>query len=799
MTVEKITYNACQGWGCHEHCILTTHVQDGKIVRTERTILKGPLAEGNGICQRGIMAAKFPYLPDRVLYPLKRAGERGEGKFQRISWQQAMNEIGSRLNETVQTYGPRSVIVQPFPCGYPNNLSGLGLGLAYRFVHVSDTSMFQQEVIDTDLLQAAPLDFGDGLLLSLMQNPWNLSEGKFIITWGGNPMGATRASRTSRLLAEAQERGVKIVHIGVMFDATAAKADQFIPVRSGTDAALALAMANTLIQERTYDENFLINRTVAPFLVREDNGLFLRGSDVVPNGDPHKYVVWNMVPGKPMFVDPHVFDLGATHPALEADVSVNGIRCRTAFLRLKEHIAKWTPETQETLTGVPPAVVRQLIAEYIENRPSTIFLNFGLRYMNGGPSARAISLLPVLSGNLGLRGGFVYGPLGDGYPVALNDGPVMFPEGPQNAKGAVLSMIDLLDSFGQSEGQQYKAWINAWSNPVQNWPNRKMWTDVVFPHMDLIVVSEVRMSDTALFADYVLPEATIFEREELVCPNGDCIVLNEPAIEPLGESKPTADIWNEFAKALHLERYFNKTTEEWLNIKLQTNDQAIAGITPPVTLERLRKEKIVHLNVPEGVFDYWANPDLATPSGRVEFYSEDMADVGGAMASYVEPQIHSPERKQYPLQLFPGRSRFFMQGQFQEFPALRKLAGQEPTADLNPADAAIRGIADGDWVEVFNSKGSVRVKAHLTEAFPPGMVHVLYAYPAKDYPTNPPTVLSTSLCTRESQDSLSEKLGRVWQSRQSGMPPTAVFYWVTDTHDTLWDDLCDVRKVEGGK
>ena len=791
---EKVVYTACQGWGCHEICVLKTFVKNDKIERTERAILKGSQPDRLGICQRGIMSGKFPYIPEKMLYPLKRVGKRGEGKFERISWEQAFDEIGAKLNEIRDKYGSRAVLVNTFFCGIPNNSSGsTSIALAQRFIHTFDATVPKAEAIDMAINQSATFDFGS-LMVSFMQDPsyWSQHHPKYMIIWGGNPIGGTRASHTSRMFMDIQESGTKIVNVGIMYDSTAAKADQFVPINPGTDAALALSMANVLIQENLYDEVFLTEHTVAPFLVREDNGLYLRESDVIPGSDSKKYVAWDKASGKPLFVAPHAtFSEG--HPDLLASVVVNEIPCKTAFLKLKEHVTEWTPESQEKITGVPASVARQIIHEYVENKPAALFLNYGMRYKNAGQSGRAVDLLPILSGNLGLPGGrMMMGGLSPGHPVSL-DSEIIMPDGIENLKGTVVSVIDLIDSFDKPEEQQYKAYFVPFSNPVQNWPNRNLWEEKIFPNMDLIVVNEIRETDTTAFADYVLPEASMFEREEILAPVGNCIVLAEPAIQPLGETKLAADIWRGIAERVGIGEYFNKTNEEWLKVKLQTDNPAIEGIT----LERLRQEKIIRLNVPDVVPDTWENMDFSTPSGRIELYREEAADIDLPMATFTEPQIHGLKRSEYPLQFYPGRSRFFMQGQFTEIPELRALAGKESTIRLNPKTAKERKICDGDLVEVFNDRGSVRAKAHLTEMLPPGLAHVLYAYPAKDYMTEPPTVLSSALNTREVQDEWSEKFGMLISKaiEVEGTPPTVAIN-LEGTNETLWDDLCEVRKVE---
>jgi len=793
---EKTVYTLCQGTGCHEHCVLTTHVVNGKIRRTEKSILPGPQGKRFAICHKGIVAGKIPYMEERILYPLKRVGERGEGKFERISWEQAMDEIGAKIMDVKEKYGSRSVVVNTFPCGYPNLFGGVGPLLQYRFIDTFGASQLGGEMVDSSEIMMPAMVFGDPLIWT-RQNPLLLARSHYIINWAGNPIGWTRAAATSRSLMEAKENGAKIINIGPIFDSTAAKSDQWIPINPGTDAAMALAMANLLIEEKLYDEEFLNKYTVAPFLVRDDNGYFLRESDIAEDGDPEKYVIWNKVPRKAVGVEPHSFDFGRDYPDILGEVTINGIACKTAFVRLKEEVAKWTPESQEELTGVPAQVVKDLLHEYIAQKPSTIFMGVGLRYLNGVPAARALVLLPILSGNLALPNGrFWVDPMADGHPVNLNDLSIMYPNGLENANGAAVSLLEILDSFSDPSSQQYKAYINTMSNPLQNWPNRKMWTDEFFPNMELIVVFEIRMSDTALFADYILPETTIFEREEILCPHANCLIYNEPAIEPLGESKDAAFIYRELAKRLGLEKYFDYQTEDWLRMKLETDDPAVKGVEPPLTLERLRQEKAVPLNLPAEIYDMWEDMEFNTPSGRIEFYVEKLADVGAALPYHTPPQIHGPQRKEYPLQFFPGRHRFFMQGQFQEIPEIRTLAGKKSTVGLNPVDALARGINEGDWVEVFNDKGSIKVRAHLSEVFPPGMAHVWYGYPAKDYPTDPPTVLTTTLSGKDTVDVVSDKWMHVWLDQNSFLPPTAIFPGKMEGSEVLWDDVCEVRKFE---
>lgn len=827
---ERIAYVACQGWGCHEHCTLKTFVKDGKVVRTERMILKGSQAERYSLCQKGIMAGRLPYLPERILHPLKRIGERGEGKFEQISWDQAIEEISAKINEATEKHGSRSVLMNLFPCGLTNNTTGsLPYALAVRFSHTFDASVLAAPPVDMAGNQSCIADFGD-MIIYFHQNTyyWRVHRPNYMLIWGGNPIGWSRAASSSRTFLEMQEKGTKIVDVGIFYDTTAAKADQFVKINPGTDAALALSMANVIISEGLYDEDFLTKHTVAPFLVREDNGQFLRRRDVqsqeemahavrmaaggssgisqgyltgVTEGQDSSdivedYVAWNITPGRPLFVPAHVTDIDGC-PDLLASVTIKGIACKTSFLKLKEHVSKWTPESQEAVTGVPAAVASKVVHEYVASRPSATYIYYGMRYMNAGQSARAVDLLPILSGNLGEKNGrLMTGALGDGHNVGLDFGIVAPDFELANVKGTAANLDEVLASFEDPEKQQYKVFINCFSNPVLNWPNRQLWTEKVFPHMDLIVVNELRDTDTTAFADYVLPEAGPFEREEIGVPLGDCIVHLGAAIEPQGEAKDPAFIWSSIAKRVGIGEYFDKTNEEWLRFKLDTTqDPALTELDPPVTLDRLREEKIIRLNVPDEVDDCWEAMDFITPSGRIEFYREELSDIGVPMASYVPPRIRDPRmKKKYPLQFFPGRSRFFMQGQFTEIPELRDLAGNKSTVGMNPATAFERGIGEGDAVEVFNDRGAAQALAHLTEALPPGMALLWYAYPAKDYLTDPPTVLSSPLGTAETNDAFGTECMQM-RFKAAGPIPITLINPQCASNETYWDDLCDVRKL----
>ena len=781
------------------------------------------------------MSGDIPYAEDRILYPLKRVGERGEAKFERISWDQALTEITDKLKEITDKYGTRSVLVNAFWCGVPGADRSLNYDLALRFINSFGATRLEMPSVDVGILIGAGADMGQVVLNNkyLINNVDNM-----LIIWGSNPIGFTRPGETSHMMIDAKERGAKIVHVSNLFDVTSAKADTWIPVKSGTDGALAMAMAHVLIEENLYDEQFLIERTAGAYLVREDNGQYLREADIVEDGDPNKFVFMGedgephaatrfigkavigalgtsqsrdlldrgeVEEGQPMDV------YGGFAPVLDVVTEVNGIACKTAFVKLREHLAEWTPDAQEAITGVSAETCAEFAREFKAASPASIFINCGFRYKNGGQSSRAVYLLAYLTGNVGKKGGTLLpGPL-DYYPTTqLNVMPLWFPDFNDMHRGDYAAMTDILASFENPDEakQQYKAFINPFANPLTNWPNKDLWLNRILPNLELFVCFEIRMSDTAKYADYVLPEATIFERYEYLSGPNDCVILNEPAIEPLGETKDPAEIWYLLADKLGAGEYFYPSMKEWAEFKANLAYQqgslvedGETGEIVPLSWDLLQKQKFLHFPMPEAPYDNYDGTTFNTKSGKIEFYAAGMAPLGAAFADYQKTYIHDEETlAKYPLHFYPGRHKYFMQSQFTNIPDLRKLATATQTGvALNPVTAIERGLEDGDLVEVFNDRGVITCNLHLRQDIPPGMAHMWYSFDEDDYKDKKnPQLIATPLGAPETVDLIIKytSLGLQQVYDAAGVPRSARFIVEKDTPEVFWDTLCDVRKAE---
>jgi anaerobic selenocysteine-containing dehydrogenase len=666
-----------------------------------------------------------------------------------------------------------------------------------------------------------------------------------IIIWGGNPIGFTRPARLTHMFLDAQERGAKIVHISNLFDNTSAKADEWVPVHSGTDAALALGMANVIIAEGKVNQDFMLAETAAAILVRNDTGRYLRESDVVEGGDANKFGIFDKKSNSVVFIprvaarpaagggkvtvgggagaetvvqaqDVRSSIYGAYEPQMDCEATAGGIACKTSYRLLVEHLQNWTPEAAEKVCGVAASTIRHLANLYADSTPSLICIGDGLRYRNGTQSLRAVKLLTYLTGNHGApNGGTIMSAGIDDVEMTMFDRSNIsyVPELTQN--NADFAFIDdVLASHTDASKQQYKVLLCVEGNPLLNWPNKKFWHEDMLPFFDLVVSVEIRMTDTCRWSDYVLPEATVFERAEIVPDLDNNLVYSEPAIAPRGESRTAADIWNGIASRTGCGEYFDKTQEQWVQYMIDhqpaplqaplsaAEDQAHAGEMAPITFERLQKHPVIHLRdtQQDDVSDpYATSPLYFTETGLIQFYSEIHADIGYALADFEQTYVTDPKLKeQYPLHLFIARHKFFMQGQFTNVPEMESLAHRQFGVALNPVDAKKRGLRDGDPVEVFNERGVMRSVLQLREDVAPGIAHTWYSFDETYYPdTDCPQVLASPQNHPSTATPMSPINGDKWLSTQVtlGAPPVGRFIAGQTTPEVIFDQVCDVRKA----
>jgi len=705
----------CPGNGCHQNCGLRAYVQDGKVVKIDAAPFPDPAV--THACVKGLASGRWLYHPERLKHPMKRVGERGSGQWERISWEEALDTIASKIKEARDQYGPQSIWIAPGSSSYYNRLGNdVGARLGNLLEGVEGWGWFTSG--DNASLAATGLLFGYYWFFSdHMRDAVNY---KTYVLWGYNL--AESAPRNMKYLLEAKETGTKIVYVGPVFNKTAAVADWFIPVKHGGDSALALGMMNLIIEEGFYDAKHLKTYTCGPLLVRSDNGLYLRESDIQAGGSEENYVVWDSVTNAAVAVPPGTAPVPDVDPSLLGTYRVDGIECKPAFQLLADRAAEYPLGRASQISGVPEETIRELAMELATTEK--VYHNVGTgpgRAYHGTLESRAPFTLAVVTGHLGImRAG--------GASATLNSITQA-----TEAKTVPVFVGDLTQ--GIKDGTYpVKVYINVGSNKFWSSPNARItWIEGVLPKLDLFVTYEVFMTWTAQYADIVLPDTTIFESLNLSTPE-DHLLLTQPLVEPMYDCKSDTDFWPELAQRLGLGEYFDKTAEGWIEEGLASGDPSVEGIT----LERLKSEGIVRVNAPPTPLHY-PRP-CRTPSGRIEFYNEILLPIGEELPIHKD----SPEQEQfgskYPLNLITTRIMFFMQSMYTNVDFLREII-PDPYLEINPTDAEARGIGNGEVVRVFNDRGEFKVKARISQALAPGTLNTPHHFWPEDFIEGHPSLV----------------------------------------------------------
>lgn len=702
---EKVIRTICSP-NCWQTCNHLVTVRDGRVVKTAPAPM--PDREYDRICLRGLSHIQRIYHPDRLKYPMRRTGARGEGKWERISWDQAFNMIADKFKELRNKYGPQAVAVVHQSGNY-GVLNG-GYGGAYRFAGVLE-SVLASGSVD----QAIPTGFaaalGTGIFDAYSNECADWVNARTIILWGS----ACAESQINEwhFIQEAVEKGAHLVVIDPIYTTTAQKAQTWVNLRPGSDTAFALGMLNIIISNKLYDADYALNNTCAPFLVREDTRLFAR--------EKEKPLVWDTVTSRAV-----PFDTPGIKPALEGDFAVSGVKCRTVFARLKENVRDYTPEKVAELTGVKAELVTRVATLLATNRPGGIKIGFGAdRYHHADLLGQALITLLGLTGNIG-KSGNILGMFFAGFDPMVYNASWLFPAG---TFPKVLPLIQLQDTIIKQNPYPIKALYITCSNLLVQTTERNKWLKEVWPKVDFIVAVDQFFNNTLNYADLILPAAHYYETEEVVLA-GDVpyIMYRQKAVDPVGEAKPDWEIYKGIASRLGFSQYFGTIEEEsakWLDVPLLRQQG--------ITYQRLRQEQAIRF-LPKPYIP-WQDGKFKTPTGRLEFYLEKKVKEGEELPVFKWPLEAGPDNPlaaKYPLTLITRHEKFRIHSQYENQPWLREL-NPEPVADLNPGEAQKRGIADGAMVEVFNDRGHVVLKCRYNEAIPPGVVHIQqgwWYYPA---------------------------------------------------------------------
>ena len=692
---EDIVRTVCP-LGCGIACGVLAHVRDGILVKVEPSDHPGT----SHVCARGLSAAKLVYHPDRLKYPLKRQGARGEGKWQRVSWDEALDTIAAKLKEIGDKYGTNSLAFVSTGVGAVSNLVTVGFAGACQGTFILPAGLGDSAGPCADqACYGAYMYYGEDYT-NRFDTP------AFCLVWGNNSA-ETEAFKWRRI-RDAKEKGARLVVIDPRFTTTASKADEYVQIRPGTDAALALGMMHVILDQGLHDISFLTQYTVAPFLVRTDNGMFLREKDI-SSGDSERHLVWDSQTDAPL-----VHDMPEAVPALTGAYSVNGIACKPVFQLLTELVQQYPPEKVADITEVPANTIARLAVEYATRKPAASYRGMGCTRgsFHGDLSFRAINTLAAITGNISLHSPTTW----------LYNQAAFLTHGIPN----FITLLQMYETIRTEKPHPIKSLWMTRHNLVNQDPDLNLVTKELFSRLELIVVADMFMSASAQYADVVLPVCSFYEATDLIPPLGNgshnYLQLQQKVIEPLHESKPDLEIFASLARKMGIDGFLDKTVDEYIEISLASGHPSAEG----VTLDKLNEGPVLPMPYEAPVF--------ATPSGRLEFYSERLKEFDQELPVYLEPleSQRRPLAKKYPLSFSTTHSKYRLHSMFSNISWIREL-DTEPVMDINPADAKPRDIEDGDLVRVFNDRGQVKLKARVHQGIRPGTVNVCQGWSPGDY------------------------------------------------------------------
>ncbi|AGA70346.1 anaerobic dehydrogenase, typically selenocysteine-containing [Desulfitobacterium dichloroeliminans LMG P-21439] len=723
---EKLVSSACRS-NCFQSCRLNAHVRDGKLVKT--TPAPWPDGEYTGCCLKGLSLVQRTYSPTRIKHPLRRVGERGEDKWEVISWDEAITEISEKFMDIQAKYGPKSLA---FDIGSGNY--GLVHGCLGIFNRLTNSIGCTKLNVCYDQATGYGADRVIGGSVWLWGNePRTMMDAKTIIIWGSNPVYSQ--PQNWRILKEAQKNGTKVITIDPIYSATANKSDEYIPIVPGSDLMLALAMIKYIMDEDLIDVDFVKKRSTAPFLVRKDNGKVLRKSDFVSDipAEEDDYYVWDSAANSPALLKE-----GPQDVAIEGAYTIQGVKVETVFTLLKNHVQEYTLEKASDYTKIPVEKIKDLVKAYVSG-PTMIYTNYGIdHYQNGHLWSAAAFMMASLTGNIGVKGAGFTGLFVQNIPFNYVG---MYVTNGKMADGTTLPQTEFYKAVRDQalEGKPYpiKAMYTTSSNSMSNWAQQNTWFTDILPNLEFNVVVDTELTDTARYADIVLPASFWFEVNDLrTAYNNPYIYMQEKAIEPLYESKPDAEIIAMIAHKMGLGQYFPKDMDDtdWIKVLLDSDDLRKMGIT----YDRLMEEKVVRgTGSAENPF-VRGEAFFYTPTGRAQLYCENplpRVNYGQDLTGIIEKERlpyfkppgeawrDNPLFAKYPLVFIQEHAKYRTHTQWYNVPLLREL-DPEPLVKISREDAEIRGIKTGDIVEVFNDRGKAVVKAEVNDSISTGVISI---------------------------------------------------------------------------
>ncbi len=669
-------------------------------------------------CLRGRSYRSRLYSPERLLYPMKRVGERGEGKFKRISWDDALGEIATKMQELKANYGPTAILDQSYA------------GASYGVLHKSDQiegllgrflGMFGCRTSSWSVPSYQGTTFSSRMTFGTIEDGNEddaFAHCKLIIMWGWNPAYTFHGGNTFYYMRLAKQRGCKFVVVDPQYTDSAAAYDAWwIPIKPNTDAAMLAAMAHYIFTNNLHDQNF-INR-------------FCQGMDA------GTMPFWAQ--GRENFKD---YILGNSDGQPK------------------------TPEWAEPICGVKAADIKKLADMYARTKPAALKASWAPgRNAYGEQYNRMAAAVQAMTGNVGVLGGCAEGvgkawhAEGTAYPYDQYANIWFASLKSDRWAHCVLNYPDIrreeLGLWPRSDNldgvvPNIKAifWHGSdWFNQLTN-INKEI---QAINKLELVVCMDSTITPSGLYADYLLPIATHFERHDVALPwyKGHYYIHRPKVIEPLGESKTDFQVFTELAYRLGFgPRYNPKADRSYFDDNAAVDDAYLLqwwnnrvmghqGVT--MSWQEFKKRGVYKFKLARPHVAFQDNIErgipFQTPSGRIEIFSSELGQITDwtktqygyeipAIPKWIEPweSLNSPKAVDYPFHLITPHPRHRTHSIFNNIPWLRETYEQEAT--INAADAARLEIKTGDTVEVWNERGRIIVPAYVTERCMPGVAVV---------------------------------------------------------------------------
>lgn len=684
-------YAACSP-ECQHHN-LCAYVKDGKVVR----VGIGKNNESSP-CMRGFARVDWLNSADRVTKPLKRAGEKGEGKWEEISWDEALDLLASKIQDAIDTDGNQSVIFD----NHAGNFHTIAGQVSTAFIRRCGgfTSL-------TGSLCCAGANGGLTPIWGERNHDTrnSIAESDYILVWGNNPM-VSMGGYWSRF-QDCMDAGGKVVVIDPVQSESARLASEWVPIRPTTDAALALGMLKVIVDEGLENDEFLLAHTTAPCLVGADGKQVL-----MDEADETSYAVWDAAAGALARHDAEGVQAALTLQGVD-DAAVEGMS--TVYDLTVEQCQPWTPEAVEAETGVPAATVQELARGFAGAGKAMIIDNMGgfMRNTYGTDAVATHVNLCNFCGQVGRRGTGVYDAGGISHQVktsAIWDNPAALeglPSLPRVKFGEYVcadkpNPIDVFVSFRES--------------PMTQFPNSGAVKEAL-KKIPFVCVIDTFVTSTALYADLVLPCAAVFETEDLLCSSRSHLIqLSEKAVDAPGEAHDDLWIFSQLAERMGFGEDFQLTNEECVRKALEGSGY---------TYEQLAEEKAIDAMPPE--FVPYEGGNFPTKTGKAEMYQAGWLDKGHpAVPCYnVAPETvggSSGLDATYPLAAVQRKTMLEVHSTFNNLESMVAAGSARADCIINTADAEARGIADGDAVVVYNDRGEHNATATVTDGIMAGVV-----------------------------------------------------------------------------